>query len=144
MRTILQALVLAAALALAAPLAHAGNQLPVAVGGYDVVSYHTEESPVRGHARFNHFWNGAVWFFSSQENRAAFAENPEAYAPAFDGYCAFAAALNYAAPGDPLVYTVHDGALYLNVSERAQELWSEDIPGNIEKAQQNWPRIHPF
>jgi hypothetical protein len=36
---------------------------------------------------------------------------------------------------------VYDGKLYLNFSLRAQELWSQDIPGNIAKGNENWPGV---
>lgn len=133
----------AAALAFAAAPASAGNQLAVAVSGYDPVSYH-QGGPVEGEAAYRHFWNGAVWFFSSEENLEVFASSPETFAPAFDGYCAWAASQGYKAPGDPHIYEIVDGTLYLQVTERPQELWSADIPTHIAAGEQNWPRIHPF
>ncbi len=130
------------AAALALP-AHAGNQLATAIGGYDAVSYRTGE-PTPGQARFNHFWNGAVWYFASEENRDTFRADPDAYAPAFDGYCAWAASQGYKAPGDPLVYELVDDRLFLQVHPRAQELWLADVPAHIAAGDENWPRIHPF
>ena len=129
--------------AAAAGPAVAGNQLSIAIGGFDAVSYQTGE-PQRGEARYNHFWNGALWFFADEANRDAFRDDPEAYAPAFDGYCAWAASQGYTAPGDPLVYAVVDGQLFLQVHERAQELWEADIPVHIAQGEENWPRLHPF
>jgi len=143
MTRLLASLALALGLAVAALPGFAGNQLPVAIGGYDAVSYHQDE-PAPGAARFSHFWNGAVWYFASAENRDVFAEAPGAFAPAYDGYCAYAASQGYKAAGDPNIWRVVDGTLYLNVSDRAQELWVADIPGHIEAADDNWPRIHPF
>ena len=124
--------------------AEAGNQLPTAISGFDAVSYHQDDAPQRGEARFNHFWNGAVWFFSSEANRDAFRADPDAFAPAYDGYCAWAASQGYIAPGDPLIYEVVDGQLYLQVHPRAQELWQADIPAHIAQGAENWPRINPF
>jgi hypothetical protein len=43
--------------------------------------------------------------------------------------------------GDPDVWAVVDGRLYLNLDNKIQGLWSEDVPGHIEKADANWPRI---
>ena len=143
MRSLSLAAFVAGALVLASSLAQAGNQLPVAIGGYDSVSYHNGE-PTRGEARFNHFWNGAVWYFASEENRNTFRKDPASYAPQFDGYCAWAASQGYKAPGDPQVYALHDGTLYLQVHPRAKELWEGDIPANIKSGEENWPRIHPF
>ena len=124
--------------------AEAGNQLPTAISGFDAVSYQQGDEPQRGEARFNHFWNGAVWFFTSEANRDTFRADPEAYAPAYDGYCAWAASQGYIAPGDPLIYEVVDGQLYLQVHPRAQELWQADIPAHIALGAENWPRIKPF
>ena len=123
--------------------ASAGNQLAVAIGGYDTVSYHTG-TPSQGEARFNHFYNGAIWYFASEENRNTFKADPAKYAPAYDGYCSWAASQGYKAPGDPTVYQVVDGTLYVQVHPRAQELWEADIPKHIADGNENWPRIHPF
>jgi YHS domain-containing protein len=143
MKRYLSIFVIALAAMLGSGISHAGNQLAVAAGGYDVVSYF-EGEPTRGEARRNVFYNGAIWYFSSDENRDAFAENPAAYAPQYDGYCSWAASQGYKAPGDPLVYAVEEGKLYLQVHSRAQELWKGDVAGNIKKGDENWPRIHPF
>ncbi len=137
------ALGLATGFALAAQTATAGNQLAVAIGGYDTVSYHNG-TPTPGEARFNHFWNGAIWYFSSEENRDTFKGDPTSFAPAYDGYCSWAASQGYKAPGDPMVWQVVDGTLYVQVHPRAQTLWQEDIPTYIEAGDENWPRIHPF
>lgn len=142
-RSFIAASVTAAALAFTALPASAGNQLPVAIAGFDSVSYHDGE-PTQGEARHNHFWNGAVWYFSSAENRDRFAADPASYAPAYDGYCAWAASQAYKAPGDPNVWEIVDGTLYLQVHERAQELWEADVPGHIAAGNENWPRINPF
>jgi YHS domain-containing protein len=126
-----------------ASTAQAGNQLAVAIGGYDPVSYFGE-GPTRGEARFNHFWNGAVWYFASADNRDTFAADPAAYAPAYDGYCSYAASQGYKAPGDPLVYAVEENRLFLQVHPRALELWEADVAGHVAQGDANWPRIHPF
>jgi len=34
-----------------------------------------------------------------------------------------------------------DGKLYLNYSKSAQTRWVQDIPGNIAKADKNWPEV---
>ena len=129
---------------LAALPAMAGNQLATAIGGYDAVGYFTDGAPVQGKARFHYFWNGAVWYFSSAENRDTFAANPATYAPQYDGYCAWAASQNYKRPGDPLVWQIEDGKLYLKVHEGAQEKWRKDIPTHITDGDSNWARIAPY
>ncbi len=143
LKKMLAILGVAVAMAFGAQNAQAGNQLAVALSGYDTVSYH-DGTPVEGEARLNHFHNGAIWYFASEENRDKFKADPAKYAPAYDGYCSWAASQGYKAPGDPQVWQVVDGTLYVQVHPRAQELWSEDIPGYITAGNENWPRIHPF
>lgn len=120
----------------------AGPQFMVALHGYDPVAYFTEGKPMLGDLRFTYFWNGANWFFSSEPNRAKFVTNPIAFAPQYDGYCSYAAALGYVAPGDPQVWRIVDDRLYLNFSAQAKTLWEQDIPGHIIKANENWPRLN--
>lgn len=124
--------------------ANATNQLAIAIGGYDTVAYFTEDKAVPGRARFHHFWNGAVWFFSSEENRDKFAADPTAFAPQYDGYCAWAASQNYKRPGDPQVWQIEDGKLYVKVHEGAQEKWRADVPTHIAQGDENWTQIAPY
>jgi len=35
-----------------------------------------------------------------------------------------------------------DGRLYLNYSKGVHEKWEQDVPGNIVKADRNWPELH--
>jgi hypothetical protein len=126
-----------------------GNSLPpvnvsrgdLAAGGYDTVAYHTDGRATRGDARFEHRWNGAIWRFATDANRQTFLQDPARYAPEFGGYCAYAVSRGYTADGDPEVWRIVDGRLYLNYSRRAQRLWEEDIPGNIAKGRRNWPGV---
>ena len=136
----------AATMALAAGTALAGPQYlhdGYALGGYDAVAYHTEDAAQRGSAEFSHDHNGATWLFTSAENRDLFAADPEAYAPAYDGHCAFGVSQDLKVPGDPEIWAVVDGVLYVNVSPRAQTLWEQDVPGHIERATVNWPDLEP-
>ncbi len=45
------------------------------------------------------------------------------------------------APGDPQVWRVVDGWLYLNVNKSIQSEWEKDIPGYIRSADANWPKL---
>lgn len=116
-------------------------QNPTAINGYDPVAYFNMSKPVKGSADHSVDWNGAEWHFANADNAAAFAADPEAFAPVFGGYCAYAASLGYLAPTSPDAWTVYEGKLYLNANLRARELWVQDIPGNIAKGLDNWPGI---
>lgn len=113
----------------------------LAAGGYDPVSYLQDGGPKMGDAAFTLEWKGAKWLFTSAESLAAFKSDPEKYAPQFGGYCAYAVSKGSTAKGDPEVFTVLNGKVYFNLSQSVQELWRQDVPGNIAKAEANWPKV---
>ncbi len=59
----------------------------------------------------------------------------------YGGYCAYAVANGATAPGDPQVWRIVDGRLYLNVNKNIQSEWEKDIPGYIRSADANWPKL---
>ena len=113
----------------------------VALRGYDPVAYFTAGQPTLGSEAFQATHDGARYHFASAANRDAFVKEPSKYAPAFGGFCAMGAVFAKKLDGDPKLWKIVDGKLYLNVGEPAQKRWQEDIPGNISKATQNWPNI---
>ncbi len=113
----------------------------VAIRGYDPVAYFDVGRPERGRSKHSHEWMGATWRFASAERRDRFAADPERYAPRYGGYCAYAVSQGTTAPIDPEAWKIVDGRLYLNKSPRVQELWEQDVPGHIARADANWPRI---
>ncbi len=123
--------------------ASAANTLGIAFAGNDPVA-HVKGEPTAGHAKFYHFWNGTVWYFSTEENRDAFKAEPTAFAPQFDAYCAWAASQGYKRPGDPNVTQIVDGKLYTFVHEGARKKWHENIAQYIADGEANWPNIEPF
>jgi hypothetical protein len=42
---------------------------------------------------------------------------------------------------DPDAWTIVNGKLYLNLNKDVRKLWKEDMKGNIEKGDRNWPDI---
>ena len=112
-----------------------------AVSGYDAVSFFSEGGPVKGSKDHSFVHKGSTWLFSSQANLEAFKAAPEKYEPQYGGHCAWAAAQNYTAPGDPAYWKIIDGKLYLNYSADVQKDWEQDIPGFIGKANLNWPEL---
>jgi len=49
-------------------------------------------------------------------------------------------AMGHIAKGDPRVWKIVDGRLYLNCRKEIMKEWEQDIPGYIEKANKNWSR----
>ena len=114
---------------------------PLALTGYDPVSYFTGSKPAKGKAEFTADHRGQTYRFASAENRDAFSANPTQYAPQYDGYCAYGVSRGYKVGVDPLAYKVVDGKLYVNYSKSVQKTWSKDIAGYISKAEQNWSSL---
>lgn len=115
--------------------------LGLAVHGYDVVSYFTAGKPVKGDAKFAVIQSEATYRFSSQANLDTFKANPAKYEPAYGGFCAYGVSVGAKFDGDPTLWKIVDGKLYLNLDPGIQEEWSKDISGNIKKAEVNWPGI---
>jgi len=113
-----------------------------AIKGYDSVAYFKASKALKGNESFSFRWHNMTWYFINIENRDLFADNPEKYAPQYDGYCAWAMAEARKAQTDPEVWKIVGGKLYLNCSKTAYEKWSRDIPGNIKKADENWLKIN--
>ena len=121
-----------------------GATLPgpgLAVHGFDVVAYFTEGRPTLGSAEHSLAHGGATYRFASAENLAAFEANPERYVPAYGGFCAYGVSVGKKFDGDPRAWRIVEGRLYLNLNEKIQETWLEDIDGNIVKADERWGRI---
>ncbi|MEO0943822.1 MAG: YHS domain-containing (seleno)protein [Pseudomonadota bacterium] len=142
MKKFIAAIAVVTSSAMALP-AIAGNTLGTAFGGYDAVSYFNGEA-TPGEAQFFHLWDGALWTFSSEDNRDAFKAEPTAYAPQFDAYCAWAASQGYKRPGNPRVTQMVDGKLYTFVHEGARDKWRADIAKHIADGEANWSQIEPF
>jgi YHS domain-containing protein len=115
--------------------------LGVAVKGTDVVAYFTDGRAVPGEREHAFEWRGATWRFASAEHRDLFVADPEKYAPQYGGYCAYAVSQGATAPIDPEAWKIVDGRLYLNLDRDIQQIWEQDVPGYIAKADANWPRL---
>ena len=104
------------------------------VQGYDLVSYHTHQQPLRGSGHFVAVYDGITYLFANQENKTTFERHPERYLPAYGGYCAFGVSVGKKFVADPEVWRLVDGRLYLNLDNKVQNRWLEDISGNIKTA----------
>ncbi len=113
----------------------------VALGGYDPVSYFADGAPKKGDARIEATFNGALYHFVSQDNRATFEKDPAKYAPAYGGFCGYAASVGKVRPADPLIWSIVDGQLIVQHTKGADELWRKDVAGNKAKADKYWPLL---
>src|SRR5258708_37120233 len=73
----------------------------VAVQGYDTVAYFSNAKAVKGSAKFQSEYEGAKYYFVSAEHKMLFDANPAKYAPAYGGYCGYAASIDRLSPISP-------------------------------------------
>ncbi|MEM7000707.1 MAG: YHS domain-containing (seleno)protein [Pseudomonadota bacterium] len=113
----------------------------VILAGYDAVAYFTEGKPVLGSTEYTAQHEGAVYRFASAKNRNTFQANPVKYAPAYGGYCALGTSFGKKFEVDGKAFQVVEGRLYVNKNLSVYRTWKKDIPGNIVKAEGQWPTI---
>lgn len=113
----------------------------LALRGYDPVSYFADNKPAMGDFTITAEYNGATYRFSSEAHKTMFEKAPARYVPQYGGFCAFGTAQGYKVDGDPNVWKVVDGKLYLNLAPPVAERWLQDVPGNIKAADKNWSSI---
>lgn len=124
----------------------------LAVSGYDVVSYFDlpqskvgkpQEAPLPGLASITADYNGATFAFATEANRDRFLADPAAFAPQYDGHCAYGVAKGGKVPGNPTLWRIVDGKLYLNITKNVVGFWEQDIPGNLKASEKNWGGLEP-
>lgn len=91
--------------------------LGYAIDGYDPMAYHIGGQPLAGKGDHEVRWAGLVWRFANAANLEMFLLTPLVYAPRFGGYDAVGVARGRLAVGDPNIFVLHDGRLYLFHSE---------------------------
>ncbi len=123
-----------------------------AASGHDVVAYFDldqnsvgmdQPAAVAGRADITADYNGATFAFASEDNRARFLADPAAFAPQYDGHCAYGVAKGGKVPGNPNLWRIVDGKLYLNITPDVVGFWEEDIPGNLTSSETNWVSLDP-
>jgi len=117
------------------------NDAGVAIHGYDPVAYFEAGKPVKGLPNLTTAFNGAVYFFSSENNRRKFRETPEIYAPAYGGWCSMGVRVGRKFDVDPVAFKIVGQRLYLQLDLGTQKVWAEDIDRNIAIADRIWPSI---
>lgn len=112
-----------------------------ALDGFDTTAYFSTGVATDGTNAMTVNWKGAIWRFANQEDAALFRANPEAYAPQFGGYCTRAMSLNQEVPGDPEVWRIHDGKLYVFFASRGGRFFDRGPDEMIALAQLHWDSL---
>jgi YHS domain-containing protein len=113
----------------------------LAIQGYDPVACFTGNNPVKGSARFSSEYAGARYLFANAEHKTLVDGNPAKYAPAYGGYCGYAASIGKVRPADPLLWSIVDGQLIVQHTKSADKLWKKDVAGNKMRADKYWPHL---
>ena len=117
------------------------NASGVAIEGYDPVAYFTDSKAVKGDAKFQSSYQGAIYDFASAEHKAIFDKDPVKYAPQFGGFCAYGVAQGHTSPVDPNAFQIVDGRLLMQYNVAVRDKFNQDKDGNLKKATVNWPSV---
>ena len=125
------------------------NQEGIAIQGYDVVNYHTNNSAAKGSSEYSIKYDGATFYFVNKANKKAFKKNPEKFLPEYNGYCAFGVGkAQKKFPVDPTAFKIIDGKTHLFfVGEirgkvtNTLHLWNMDEKNLKTKADEAWETL---
>ncbi len=114
----------------------------VAVSGYDVVAYFTQNKAIKGDKQFAVNAEGVLYYFSSQANKNLFLKEWKKYEPQYGGWCAFAMGdYGKKVEVDPETFKITDGKLYLfyhSWTNNTLTKWNKDETNLKTKADKNW------
>lgn len=116
----------------------------IAVGGNDLVSYRSEDGPILGSPEFSAEHDGVTYLFASQENVAAFLEDPQHYLPAYTGFCAITLALGRVTCPEYNNFKIENDQLLLfeiTGFTNGRTLWNTDTAKFRRQADDNFARL---
>ena len=114
--TLVTSAFLVSSLSFAANIEVNANGNDLAIKGYDTVSYFTKGMPIKGSNKFTSAYNGAIYQFSSADNRDLFKAEPSKYAPQYGGFCAFGVTMNKKFDTDPAACARSSPPVHVGVS----------------------------
>ena len=127
-----------------APTVHGCATDGIAVGGYDLVSYHQDGGPVPGSIDQAEELGGLRYLFSTAANRDLFRADPERYLPTYQGWCAATLAMGRLACPDYTNFKIEKGRLLLFELAgftNGRSLWNSDPAGFRERADANFKKL---
>jgi YHS domain-containing protein len=117
----------------------------LALDGYDPVAYFTLHKAVKGKSSITVENEGAVYQFSTKENKDLFVASPASYKPQYGGWCAYAmGAKGEKVEVDPETFKLLDGKLYLFYNRffnNTLDSWNENEVELKMKADKNWSKL---
>lgn len=114
----------------------------LAIQGYDPVAYFKQNKAEEGKKEIAVFYQGAIYYFTTAENKELFKADPAKYEPAYGGWCAYAmGAKGEKVDIDPETFKIKDGRLFLFYNKffnNTLKDWNKDENNLKAKADQNW------
>ena len=126
-------------LALSLPV-HAQGQYPrwagggLQIRGYDTTAYFKAGQATRGQAGNQVKWNGGTWHFRSAKDAAAFKASPARFTPRFGAYCTGGLSQQHVVNGNPTIWRMHKGRLYLFYAQAGARRFDRNPEGVIAAA----------
>jgi len=139
--TSIAAVALLSASAFAGDLVNVSGASKAAVSGYDTVAFFTDGKPVNGSPFISAEYQGATYYFASEEHKKLFTEKPAKYAPQCGGFCTYGVSLGKLFPVDITTWQVRNDKLYLNLNHDILKKFNADFEANVAKADKNWPEL---
>ncbi len=112
-----------------------------ALAGHCPVAYHKMDKAVKGSEEFSATHEGKTYYFVKAEAKEIFEKDPDAFVPAYDGWCAYGLAHGKKIESDPTAFSVIDGKLYLNKNDEVRTLFLEDPEKFIKQADEQWEKM---
>lgn len=116
----------------------------IAVKGFDVVAYFTQNKAVKGKSEFAVIHQGIKYLFASNTNKEEFKKTPSKYEPQYGGWCAYAmGATGEKVDFDPETFKILNGKLYLFYNKffnNTLPKWNKDEVNLKARADVNWKK----
>jgi hypothetical protein len=113
----------------------------LAISGYDPVAFYVDRKPVPGSPDFELAYGGAIWRFCNIGNRQAFAARPDIYMPQFGGYDPLGVAHGVAVAGNPSLWVIAGGQLFLFYDRARLQAFTADAEHISGEAEHKWPEV---
>jgi YHS domain-containing protein len=117
----------------------------IAVSGYDVVAYFTQQEAIKGNKQYSVSHQGVIYYFSTENNKNIFIKSTTSFEPQYGGWCAYAmGAKGSKVDVDPETFKIINGKLYLFYNKyltNTLTLWNKDENNLKSKADANWKAI---
>ena len=116
------------------------KQFSIGLNGYDPVSYFPEGGsvPIVGDPQISFTYGTIPYFFSSEQNKALFMENPLKYEPTYGGWCAYAMSEDSRIQINPLIFTLQNNRSHFFISKSAKRTFDEEMAVREPAADVNW------